>query len=59
MTEISTIGTALITFFGNVISAIFTESGSWHTLLTYLLIGVASSLLFAGVNVIRKVMWGN
>lgn len=61
MTAISTIGSQIITFFGSIISALFTtgsSAGSWNALLDYFLIGITVSLLFAGIKMIRKLVWG-
>lgn len=61
MTAISTIGSQIIQFFASIINALFGSgegAASWGALLDYFLIGIVVSLLFVGVKMIRKLVWG-
>lgn len=58
ITALSQIGSALINFVGNIVSALFSESGAWGDLLPFFLIGIIISIVMVAVKIIRKVVWG-
>lgn len=48
----------VITWIGSVITAITGSSGALNALLPLFAIGIAISVIFLGVKVIRKIVWG-
>ena len=57
-TVLSTIGSALINFIGNIITALFGADGAWTDLLPFFLLGIIISVIMLGVKIMRKVTWG-
>lgn len=58
LTTLGTVFTQIVTWVGNVISALKT-GGSWADLTELFLIGIAISIAMVAVKIIRKVVWGN
>lgn len=59
LTSLGTVITQVIAWFAEIITAIFSAEGSLNALMPLALIGIASSLVFLGVRVFRKIAWGN
>ena len=59
ITALGTVFTQLITWFGNVVTALTSESGAFNGLQELFLIGIGISLVLVAVKVIRKIVWGN
>lgn len=55
---LATIGSTLINFIGNIITAMFGEGGAWADLLPFFLLGIIISVILVGVKIMRKVVWG-
>lgn len=58
LTTLGTVFTQIITWVGNVISALKT-GGAWADLTELFLIGIGISIAMVAVKIIRKVVWGN
>lgn len=58
LTDLGTVFTNLITWFGRVISALFSSGGSWHSMLAFVFIGCAISIILTGVHVIKSLTFG-
>ena len=58
LTTLGTVFTQIVTWIGNVISALKT-GGAWADLTALFLIGIAISIAMVAVKIIRKVVWGN
>lgn len=58
LTEVGTVLTELIGWFGTVISALATEGGELNALFPLLALGIGVSLLYAAVKVVRSFAWG-
>ena len=50
--------TSVITWVGNVITAMTTEAGALKELLPLFAIGISISAVLLGVKVIKSVVWG-
>lgn len=50
--------TQLITWGGQVITAVFGESGAWKDLSVLFGLGVAVTVIFVGVKICRSFSWG-
>lgn len=50
--------TSVLSWFGNVITALVTESGALYPLLGVFAIGIAISLVMIVVKVVRHFAWG-
>lgn len=50
--------TTVISWVGTVISAMTTTNGNLAALLPLFSIGISFSVLFLGISVIKKVIWG-
>lgn len=55
--EITTALTTVITWVGNVVTAIVSTEGALHELLPLLAIGIAISALSLGVRILRSFTW--
>lgn len=58
MQAITTGVTSLITWGGQVISAVFGASGAWKDLAVLFGLGVAVSVVMVGVRIVRSFSWG-
>ena len=58
LTTLGNVFTQIVTWVGNVISALKT-GGAWADLTELFLIGIAISIAMVAVKIIRKVVWGN
>lgn len=61
MTMLSEIGTALtnvITWFGNVVTSITSSSGGLNPLLPIFSVGIAISICFAVISLVKRLAWG-
>lgn len=58
LTTLGTVFTQIVTWVGNVISALKT-GGAWADLTELFLIGIGISIAMVAVKIIRKVVWGN
>lgn len=63
LTHLGTVFTAVIGYFGNVVTALTDTTsstpGAFSVLLPLFLVGIACSLVLLGIKVIRKIVWGN
>lgn len=58
LTTLGTVLTSVIGWFGNVVTSIVGAEGELHDLVGLMLIGIAISLVFAGVKAVRSISWG-
>lgn len=58
MTEITSGVTQLITLMGNVVTALFGETGAFAPLLPYFALSIAVSVILLGIKGIRSLVWG-
>ena len=58
LTAIGSAFTQIITWVGQTVGAITTESGALHELLPLLAIGVGCTVLMFGVKILRSFTWG-
>ena len=50
--------TAVIGYFGSVITALVTSSGAWYSLAPLIGIAIACSLVFMGISVVKRLIKG-
>ena len=55
---ISSALTEVIGMAGDVVSALFTSNGDLNALAPFFFVGVACSVVFLGVKVIKSLVWG-
>ena len=58
LTAVSDALTSLITMIGSVVTSIVGATGELKELLPLFAIGIAASVVFIAVKVIRKIAWG-
>lgn len=58
LAEIGTAVTQAITWIGNVVSALLSESGAWAPLWPYFVIGIGISIVSFGAIMISRLVWG-
>lgn len=58
LTTLGNVLTSVIGWFGDVVSSIVGADGALHDLVGLMLIGIAISLVFAGVKAVRSISWG-
>lgn len=59
LTALASVFGEVLAMFGDVVTALFGETGELAPLLPYFLIGIVASLILLGAKVIRKFVWGN
>ena len=57
MSQLGTTLTAVISWFGQVVTSLVGESGALADLWPLMLVGVAISFAFVGIKMVRKVLW--
>lgn len=58
LSDIGTTLTSVIGWFGSMVSALVTTDGDLNGLFPLLALGIAISVLFAGIKVVRSFAWG-
>lgn len=58
MTQIGTVITDVISWIGNVVTALLGESGAWAPLWPYFIIGIGISIVSFAVVMIGRLVWG-
>lgn len=58
LTMVGSALTSLIGYFGQVVDALVTAEGALYALLPLVGLGIAVSLVFAGIKVVRSFCWG-
>lgn len=59
LTEVGTALTEVISWAGDVLSAVVTEAGSLHALMPLWAVGIAVSGVMLGIRIMRGFAWGN
>lgn len=58
LTNIGTTLTSVISWFGSMVTALTTAEGDLNGLFPLLALGIAISICFAGVKIVRSFAWG-
>lgn len=58
LTNIGTTLTSVVEWFGTMVSALVTADGALNGLFPLLALGIAISICFAGVKIVRSFAWG-
>lgn len=58
LTDIGTTLTSVVGWFGTMVSALVTADGDLNGLFPLLALGIAISICFAGVKIVRSFAWG-
>lgn len=58
MTEIGTVVTEVISWIGDVISALLAEAGAWAPIWPYFIIGIGISIVSFAAVMISRLVWG-
>lgn len=58
LTEIGTTLTSVLGWFGSMVSALVTADGELNGLFPLLALGIAISICFAGIKLVRSFAWG-
>lgn len=58
MTAVSTAVTSIISYIGEVTTALFGSTGALKDLLPFFAIGIACSVVLFGIKGIRSLVWG-
>lgn len=58
LTDIGSTLTSVIGWFGDMVSALTAAEGELHGLFPLLALGIAISLCFAGIKIVRSFAWG-
>lgn len=58
LTNIGTTLTSVISWFGSMVTALTTTDGDLNGLFPLLALGIAISICFAGVKIVRSFAWG-
>lgn len=58
MTAISSAVTNAVGWIGNIVTALFTEAGSWAGLFDFYVIGIGISIVAFAVVMIGRLVWG-
>ena len=58
LTDIGTTLTSVIGWFGDMVTALVTTNGELNGLFPLLALGIAISIAFAGVKIVRSFAWG-
>ena len=58
LTDIGTTLTSVLSWFGSMVSALVTTDGDLNGLFPLLALGIAISICFAGIKIVRSFAWG-
>lgn len=58
LTDIGTTLTSVLGWFGDMVSALVSTEGDLNGLFPLLALGIAISVLFAGIKLVRSFAWG-
>lgn len=58
LTQIGTTLTSVLGWFGSMVSALTSAEGDLHGLFPLLALGIAISICFAGIKIVRSFAWG-
>ena len=58
MTEIGTVVTEVISWIGDVVTALLGEAGAWAPIWPYFIVGIGISLVSFAVVMVSRLVWG-
>lgn len=58
LTEIGTTLTTVLSWFGDIVTAMVTSEGDLNGLFPLLALGIVISVVFAGIKLVRSFAWG-